>query len=139
MFDLPIYYKDKNNQNDYYIKVNDLKKELIKKEYPIRTSKLFFYIDNDYVNEYAYINNDKEIIDSLKLSPDNKIKLKLKNYTDKKFIKDTFFHLKNHFSELSENKNNSEKVRTQTNKNRKKNMKMKKTLNLIKEQEKLEK
>ena len=108
--DLPIYYKNKNNQNDYHIKVSDLKKQLIKKQYPIRTSKLFFYIENEYINDYAYINNDNEIIDSSMLSPDHKIKLKLKNCIDKKLIKDTFFLLKKHFSELSEKKNNSEIV-----------------------------
>jgi hypothetical protein len=108
IFDLPIYYKDKNNQNEYYIKVNDLKKQLLKKEYPIKTSKLYLYIGNNDINEYVYINNDKEIIDSSMLSPDNKIKLKLKSYIDKKLIKDTFFLLKKHFSELSEKKYNSE-------------------------------
>jgi len=108
ILDLPIYYKDKNNQNSYYIKVNDLKKQLIKKAYPIKTSKLYLYIGNNDINEYVYINNDKEIIDSSMLSPDNKIKLKLKSYIDKKLIKDTFFLLKKHFSELSEKKYNSE-------------------------------
>ena len=110
IFDLPIYYKDKNNQNEYYIKVNDLKKQLLKKEYPIKTSKLYLYIDNDDINEYVYINNDKEIIDSSMLPPDKIIKLKLKNYVDKKLIKDTFFLLKKDFSELSEKKINSEIV-----------------------------
>jgi len=108
IFDLPIYYKDKNNQNNYYIKVDDLKKQLIKKEYPIKTSKLYLYICNNDINEYVYINNDKETIDSSMLSPDNKIQLKLKNNIDKKLIKDTFFLLKKHFSELSEKKYNSE-------------------------------
>ena len=70
------------------------------------------FIDNNDINEYVYINNDKEIIDSSMLSSDKKIKLKLKNYVDKKLKKDTFFLLKKHFSELSEKKINSEIVPT---------------------------
>ena len=105
--ELPIYYTEdkKNSFNEYYIRISDLKMQLKKKGYPITTSKLFIHINN--VDDYVFINDDKEIFYSSMLSKNNTIKLKLNNYLDNRLIKDTFLLLKKHFSDI--HPQNSEK------------------------------
>ena len=105
--ELPIYYTEdkKNSFNEYYIRISDLKMQLKKKGYPITTSKLFIHINN--INDYVFINDDKEIFYSSMLSKNNTIKLKLNNYLDNRLIKDTFLLLKKHFSDI--HPQNSEK------------------------------
>ena len=102
ILDIPINYKDgngDNSSNEYYIQISDLKKILKKKGYPIVTSKIYIYIENN-VEDYVFINDDKEIINSSMISKDNIIKLKLINNLDKKLINNTFNFLKNHFSNI---------------------------------------
>lgn len=105
--DIPINYKKNkyNQSNEYTIQISDLKKELIKKGYPITTSKLYIFLTNINIDNYIYINDDQELLNSSMISDDNIIKLKLQNYVDSRLINDTFMLLKNHFSELEEQKN----------------------------------
>ena len=109
VLDIPINKKeDKNSSSEeYFIQILDLKQQLKKKGYPITTSKLYIYLNNASIDDYVFINDDKEIIYSSMLSKDNTIKLKLKNYLDNRLINNTFLHLKKHFSEISSH--NSEK------------------------------
>ena len=109
ILDIPINYKEKqgdNSSNNYYIQISDLKNLLNKKGYPILTSKIYIYRYND-VEDYVFINDDKEIITPSMISKNNIIKLKLQNNLDIKLINNTFNTLKNHFSKRTKkNKEN---------------------------------
>ena len=118
ILDIPINYKDgkeDNSSNEYYIKIIDLKNILKKKGYPIATSKIYIYIDNN-VEDCVFINDDKEIINSYMITKDNIIKLKLLNNLDKKLINNSFNYLKNHFSNIEKNNKGQESSNESKNK-----------------------
>ena len=109
ILDVPINYTNEEGNklsNEYYIQISDLKNLLKKKGYPIVTSKIYIYRYND-VEDYVFINDDKEIITTSMISKNNEIKLKLKNNLDIKLINDTFNILKNHFSKITRKENES--------------------------------
>lgn len=109
VINIPINCKE----DEFYFEINELKKILKKKGYPITTSKLFIYIEEN-INDYIFINDDKETINSSQLSKNDIIKLKLENNINKKLINNTFDLLKKHFLNIQEEKteNNTENVQS---------------------------
>ena len=83
-----------HKMGEYFINVDDLKKLLIEKGYPITTSSIYI-LDENSINDSAVI-NERDIIDLTQINNDT-IKLKLENYIDKKLIDDTFSNLKKCF------------------------------------------
>ena len=104
VLDIPINYDNENNNitNEFTFKVSDLKKLLLKKGYPLTTSKIYIETLGDYVSV-----NNNEIINSSWLSnneinntnyTNDIIKIKLENYLDNRLIDDTFSMLKKYFN-----------------------------------------
>ena len=80
--EIPINPKkdQKQTKGEYFINVDDLKKLLIEKGYPITTSSIYIFDENS-INDSAVI-NERDIIDLTQINNDT-IKLKLENYIDK--------------------------------------------------------
>jgi len=88
--------KNVSNDDEFYIKINDLVKIMKNKGYPLNGSKINIFIN--FINNYVLINDEKEFLNSSFLGPNkNIIKMKIINYIDKKLIEDTPSKLLNHY------------------------------------------
>ena len=116
VLDIPINYNNENNNitNEFTFKVSDLKKLLLKKGYPITTSKIYIETIGDYVSV-----NNNEIINSSWLTnndinsinnTNDIIKIKLENYLDNRLIDDTFSILKKYFNKLTPEKKEEKEI-----------------------------
>lgn len=102
--------EEKNFSDEFNLTINDVLKKLESKGYPIFPfTKIYIYIS--FLGDYVLIDDKYSLIYSSLLSPNNFIKLKLKNVLNHELIADSFSKLKQAlFPEDERRKNKSKNV-----------------------------